>query len=101
MIFGGGGGGGLRSYGCIHTPYGKRGAVSELRIQLLIHVEDGYFRPCWASWFIIRLGFIEYSLIECSAKHPDYPLVNQHSYGKSLFSSWVNPLFQWPFSIAM
>jgi hypothetical protein len=37
MIFGGGGGGGLLSYGCIHNPYGKRGAVSELRIQLFIY----------------------------------------------------------------
>ena len=34
-----------------------------------------------------------------------YPLVNVYvclrSYGKSPFSSWVNPLFLWPFSIAM
>jgi len=31
----------------------------------------------------------------------DYPLVNEHNYGKSPFYSWVNPLFLWPFSIAM
>ena len=30
-----------------------------------------------------------------------YPLVNEHNYGKSSFYSWVNPLFQWPFSIAI
>ena len=24
-----------------------------------------------------------------------------HNYGKSQFSCWVNPLFPWPFSIAM
>ena len=27
-------------------------------------------------------------------------LVNQRNYGKSPCYSWVNPLFQWPFSIA-
>ena len=30
-----------------------------------------------------------------------YPLVNQHNYGKIHHFQWVNPLFLWPFSIAM
>ena len=34
-----------------------------------------------------------------SANSAGYPLVIWHSYGKSTHFSWVNPLFQWPFSI--